>query len=84
MFILNPLPDSHEESSEAPMAPGTEHGEYGPRLVITRTGGYSSSTATGDWRWCAKCGAWQKGVAIIGAMMCPKCHELWPNYKPKD
>ncbi len=77
MFMLHPLPESHTESSTAPEAPGATHGEYGPRLIITRAAGYSSCTSTGFWRWCDKCQAWQKGVAIVGAMWCPACTKLW-------
>lgn len=76
-FVLNPLPESRTESGLMPTEPGTTHGQYGPRLIITHTKGYASSTATGYWRWCAKCGAWKKAVAIAGAMWCTSCDELW-------
>jgi hypothetical protein len=79
MFTLNPLPREHSESSEMPPAPetGLPHGEYGPRLVITDVGGYSASTRTGNWRWCATCRGWKKAVAILAAMCCPTCHRMW-------
>lgn len=78
-FVLNPLPREHRESSQMPPAPTGElpHGEYGPRLEITDIGGYSASTRTGNWRWCADCREWKKAVAIIAAMMCPHCHREW-------
>ena len=79
MLTLNPLPDEHRESSEMPPMPDGDlpHGHLGPRLVITDVGGYSCSTRTGDWRWCADCRAWKKAVAIIAAMLCPDCHREW-------
>lgn len=77
MLTLEPLPESHSESSQAPVAPGNEHGDRGPRLVIQDMGGYSCSTRTGYWRWCGACGAWQKAVGILSAMVCPKCHKAW-------
>jgi hypothetical protein len=78
-LVLNPLPESHHESSECPPAPETDlpHGTVGPRLVIRDVGGFSSSTRTGNWRWCADCREWKKAVAIIGAMLCPTCHREW-------
>ncbi len=81
MYTLEPLPESHTESSEAPTTPGTAHGECGPRLIVQRVGGYSSSTATGHWRWCATCQQWRKAVGIMGAMFCTKCNATWPNWK---
>jgi hypothetical protein len=77
MFELQPIPESHVESSEIPTTAGTTHGERGPRLIITDAGGYSSSTRTGYWRWCAKCNGWKKGAGIMAAMMCPTCREMW-------
>jgi hypothetical protein len=66
-FVLEPMKAFRRESSEAPAEPGTAHGEYGPiYLAIQEGSGYSTSTRTGFWRWCDQCGAWAKGVAIIG------------------
>lgn len=76
-FILQPLPESHAESSAAPTEPGAKHGEYGPRLVVQHASGFSCSTLTGYWRWCGKCGQWRKGVGVIGGMCCRTCNEMW-------
>lgn len=75
--IIEPIPNTNTESSQAPSEPGKAHGEYGPSLEIVRRSGFSQSKSFGHWRWCADCAAWVKGVGIIGGIGCPKCNRSW-------